>query len=323
MKTPALAIRGGFAYRRVMPSVVVGNTAVYYEAPEAGRYHAPLLVLPGLFQSFEAWRGVTSSLAHRGWEVYWLGRTMPDLEGTVVTADEGWAEARTKVWNLGKRLGESVIVLGCDVGAALALSLAGELDILAMAMFSPAKPAALGAAYRKTLGFTGRMRHSRAASALGPPRSLGAIAPAPEHVAPEPHRLIDELMSDAWAATFAPTSTRASGSAAGSAAGSAGGSAADSAAGSAAGSAAAPAFTPPATRPPAIVFAADGDPLVDAEHALTFAQSELAKVSLHRLDGHWWPASDGQAVADEVHRFIILTLGDRVVDFPEEIFAEE
>ena len=79
------------------------------------------------------------------------------------------------------------------------------------------------------------------------------------------------------------------------------------------------AFTPPAEHPPAIVFLPQADPLVAREDALAFTQSPYAKVAKTAIKGRWWPSSNWDPVADEVHRFLILTLADRVVEFPDEI----
>ena len=58
-----------------MQTVTVGKARLHLETAEAGtRYHAPILILPGLFQSPACWSGITSMLAHRGWDVYLLPR---------------------------------------------------------------------------------------------------------------------------------------------------------------------------------------------------------------------------------------------------------
>ena len=82
------------------------------------------------------------------------------------------------------------------------------------------------------------------------------------------------------------------------------------------------AFHRPALHPPAIVFMPTDDPLVAAKHALTFAGPPHAKAARARLAGRWWPMSGWQAACDEAHRFLILTLGDRVVEFPDEIIND-
>ena len=56
----------------------VGGLELEFEAPEAGRYMAPIIVCPGLFQSFDCWRPLTSMLAHRGWEIYFVARGPDD-----------------------------------------------------------------------------------------------------------------------------------------------------------------------------------------------------------------------------------------------------
>ena len=77
-------------------------------------------------------------------------------------------------------------------------------------------------------------------------------------------------------------------------------------------------FERPSDHPPAIVFAPQNDPLVDREHALSFV-SPYARAARTALVGRWWQSSAWDPIADEAHRFLILTLGDRVVEFPEEI----
>jgi hypothetical protein len=78
-------------------------------------------------------------------------------------------------------------------------------------------------------------------------------------------------------------------------------------------------FTPPGEHPPAIVFLPQADPLVAREDALPFTTSPYAKIAKTAVVGRWWPSSNWDPIADEVHRFLILTLEDRVVEFPEEI----
>ncbi|NQY91891.1 MAG: hypothetical protein HRT46_09565 [Deltaproteobacteria bacterium] len=68
---------------------------------------------------------------------------------------------------------------------------------------------------------------------------------------------------------------------------------------------------------PALMFSADDDPLVQLAAVPSRAP---AKLSATALPGHWWPAVAPQQLADELHRFLVLTLGDRVVDFPDSVF---
>ncbi len=260
-----------------MRTVVVGGQTVHFEAPEAGRYHAPLLLLPGMFQSFLCWRAVTSALAHRGWEVYCLARTMPDEDGErLVTEDDGWERAREKVLEVAGRLGDKTIVLGADLGAALALATAAEIAPLAMALFAPSRPQALAEAHRRSLGMLGRRRGPKAGSPLAVPPNLARDAPFEQFTVPEPGRLVSELPE------VAP---------------------------------------PPACGIPRIVFAPEGDPLVDRDEATAFAGEQGARLAPTTLAGRWWPSDPG-TVGDEIHRFLILTLGDRIVEFPDEILAD-
>lgn len=264
-----------------MPSRSFGEFHLHYEAPEAGRYRAPILVLPGLFQSFECWRLVTSMLAHRGWEVYALTRTMPDREGDPRLLDRTWEEARRRVLEVAPRLDERVVLLGADLGAALALSVAEELNPLALALFAPAAPSHLAASRRKATPrrWSERLGLSRppAAEAVAAPAAWMAGVPA-AHTSEEPNALLEELER-----LPAP---------------------------------------PTAPRVPTVVFAPSGDPLVSAQHALGFAAGPQVRASNTALPGRFWPRTSA-AVADEVHRFLILTLADRVVEFPDEILADD
>jgi hypothetical protein len=233
-----------------------------FDAPEAGRYLAPIVILPGLFQSLACWRALTGVLAHRGWEVYFLER-----EGG------GWEQARTQAFDAVQGLEAGPILFGADVGAALALSLCRRLGPMAMALFAPCMPTELAGRLADSSGLRdkfGRGHEVTAPAGIPPPQddSFGCT---------ESSRLLAELASVA--------------------------------------------FEPPALHAPTIVFAADGDPLVAAGHSLSFAQGKHAKAAASRLGGRWWPP-DSPEVGDEVHRFLILTLGDRVVEFPEDILDD-
>lgn len=246
-----------------------------------------MLVLPGLFQSFACWRPITSMLAHRGWEVYCLTRVMPDRDGTPRLLDESWDQARARIAQVGVHLGGPLVVLAGDVGAALALSLGGELPILALALFSPSDPGELGAAYRRSLrrggrltrlGLFGRLRGRARTSAAGEVAAhAGLLGPGAtaEDTQPEPRRLLDELQGGIG-------------------------------------------FVRPACHPPALVFASSNDPLVSEDQALGFSAGPAARAARTRLDGRFFPRPRAASLADEIQRFLILTLGDRVVDFPAE-----
>ena len=256
-----------------------GDFYLHYEAPEAGRYRAPILVLAGLFQSFACWRPVTSMLAHRGWEVYCLTRIMPDREGDPRVLDDTWASASKRIDEVASRLGSPLILFGGDAGAALAMQACERLPVLALALFSPSEPGELAAAYRRTLGLRRRLfGGGESSDTVMPPPSLAGEKVEPGDMAAEPATFLDGL--------------------------------------------AATPFTRPERHPPALVFASQNDPLVAWEHALGFAREPYAKSSGMRLDGRFWPVTGGANVADEVHRFLILTLGDRVVDFPDEILED-
>lgn len=269
-----------------MPSLSFGDFHLHCEAPEAARYRASVLVLPGLFQSFACWRPMTSMLAHRGWEVYCLARTMPDRDGNPYLVDQTWNHARTRILEVSTRLGGPVIVLAGDVGAALAMSLVEEVPMLAMALFSPSDPSVLGSSYRhlartRPLRALGRLLGNASADQgdeVVVPSALLSHDVTLQDTLPEPRRLLDELEA------MSPAR--------------------------------------PGRHPPALVFASANDPLVAEQHALTFATGAGAKASRTRLDGHFFALASGAHLADEVQRFLILTLGDRVVDFPEEILED-
>lgn len=260
-----------------MRSIMVGKQFVHSEAPEAGRYHAPILLLPGLFQSFIGWRAVTSVLAHRGWEVYCLARTMLDEDGEhLITEDDGWAQSLAKARKVADELGDKIIYLGADVGAALAIELARDHPPLAMGLFAPSQPKALATRYRGMQGLFGRLASAKGSKPVAPPSVLAKQAPFEQFTVAEPARFLADLsalpdLEDCGV--------------------------------------------------PSIVFAAEGDPLVAKEESEAFGRAEKSKLAANLLDGHWW-SSDPGPVADQIHRFLILTLGDRIVEFPDEILED-
>ena len=149
------------------------------EAAEAGgRYLAPILILPGMFQSYACWRGMTSMLAHRGWNVYVLARSEIDDRGAVRTENFGWIKAVERAAEVASKLDERVIVFGADLGAALAVAMLGELRPLALGLFAPATPAALGRSDSSNAGArrepgspSSRRKRSPSASTGRPTRS--------------------------------------------------------------------------------------------------------------------------------------------------------
>lgn len=251
------------------------------EPPEAGRYHAPILLLPGLFQSTACWRPFTTMLAHRGWEVYALTRQAyeSDDDEPVAPPDYDFAGAVATAKRAARKLGDKVIIFGADVGAAVALAIAEEVRPMALALFAPAEPAHLGAGLTGQTGFFEKRRLARSSGPVAPPARLAKSAPLSSSAGAEPRRLVDDLVAGI-------------------------------------------AYARPESSSPAIVFAANDDPLVSAAHAESFAASAHAKLARTRVGGRWWPTQGWQAACDEAHRFLILTLGDRVVEFPEEILAD-
>jgi len=264
-----------------MRAVELGDVVLQMEPPEAGRYHAPILLVPGLFQSAECWRPFTSMLAHRGWEVYVLTRQPVDGddESSAPAHERDWRQTLDAATRAARKLGDKVVLFGADIGASVALSVSATINPLALALFAPAEPAHVGAALKGSLGFFEKRRFAQQAGAILPPAKLGATAPHPQAPGAEPHLLVDDLLGSVT-------------------------------------------FRRPTQHPPAIVFAPTDDALVTTDHALSFAGSPHARAARARLIGRWWPMTGWQAACDEVHRFLILTLGDRVVEFPDEIIAD-
>jgi pimeloyl-ACP methyl ester carboxylesterase len=262
-------------------AVEIGDVVLELEPPEAGRYHAPILLIPGLFQSTACWRPFTTMLAHRGWEVYVLGRQPheTDDDEPVAPPDYDFAGAVATAKRAARRLGDKVIVFGADIGAAVALAIAAEVQPMALALFAPADPAHVGACLAAQTGFFERRRRARATGAVAPPARIAKSAPLSTSAGAEPRAFVDDLLAGV-------------------------------------------AFDRPLAHPPTLVFATNDDPLVTAEHTAGFAGTEHAKLARARIGGRWWPTRDWQPACDEAHRFLILTLGDRVVEFPEEILAD-
>ena len=264
-----------------MRSVTVGNIRLQLEAAEAGgRYLAPILIFPGLFQSPVCWRGMTSMLAHRGWNVYLLPRAEIDDRGAAHIDDEyGWQRAVDAAATAAARVGDQVIVLGADIGATLALSILDRVRPLALGLFAPADPAHVGDALERNRGFLARRLARKAGGPVTPPASIARTIHRETDSIGEPRMLVADL-------TASGDSQR------------------------------------PTDHPPAIVFAVGEDPLVAHEHALSFTTSPYSKPARTVLQGRFWPSSGWEPVADDVHRFLILTLADRVVEFPDEIINE-
>jgi len=260
-----------------MQTIQVDGVSLHYETAEAGtRYLAPVLILPGLFQSTECWSGITSMLAHRGWDVYILPRDA----GAGDAADQvGWDSTIDRAARAITGLGGSVIVIGADLGAAIALSLPDEARPLALGLFAPTNPDALAAAYTNSLGFLARRRERRASGPVAAPGPIASTAREARFMQPESRALLDDIQAGVG-------------------------------------------FSPPATHPPAIVFAPDADPLVATEEAAGFARNDYSKPARSRLRGRFWPTSGWEPACDDFHRFLILTLSDRVVEFPDEIIND-
>lgn len=265
-------------YRMLVRATRLGGVSVFLEMAEGGtRYHAPILILPGLFQSEACWRGITSMLAHRGWDVYVLPRLTTDDSSADGAQD--WSAAMANAGSAAQALGQKLVVLGADIGAGLALALSERSPVLALGLFGPTTPATIGKRLAACAGFFGRRRLRKGGSQVSPPDSLARLLTNSTHAAREPGGLVQDLLDGV-------------------------------------------SFEQPTVHPPAVIFVPSDDPLVSDTDTLEFARGDASRTSPTRLRGRWWPASGWEPVADAVHRYLILTLSDRVVDFPEEILAD-
>ena len=261
-----------------MRSVAVGDVVLNMESPEAARYHAPILILPGLFQSPVCWRGLTSILAHRGWEVYLLPRVVRDMaSGKVRESDKSWNEALDDVAQAAEKLGDKLIIFGSDVGAAMALATLERTKPMALALFSPTEPSRAAKSLNDSLGFLGRRRFAK---------QTGTLIDAPEKHTQDAYQKTDII---AEPRTFLEDLSKGV------------------------------EFSRPTTQPPSIVFGVQNDLIVDTAHSLSFADNEVAKAAQSQRVGRWWPSIGWEPASEQAHRFLILTLADRVVEFPDEI----
>ncbi len=280
-----------------MSRTTIAECELYYESPEAGRYRAPILLLPGLFQSFECWRPLTTRLAHRGWELYLLPRdgSSSDQESAGATSLDGLVEQTARVAEqLARRASQGyapadsedaetnvgVIVFGADLGAHLAAELTARVQPMATVLFSSVPPAVLGESWQRSRGLLQRWRPGKANPGVAP-AGVAGTARSNSWLSEEPDWLLTELMS----ATPGKSSAEGGGS--------------------------------DGKDVPTLMFSADDDPLVQLAAVPSRATAELSDTA---LPGHWWPAVAPQQLADELHRFLVLTLGDRVVDFPDSVF---
>jgi len=275
----------------------IAECELYYESPEAGRYRAPILLLPGLFQSFECWRPLTTRLAHRGWELYLLPRDggSGDQKSPGATSLDGLVEQTARVAeqlarrtrqgyapadNSDAETNAGIIVFGADLGAHLAAELTTRVQPMATVLFSPVAPAVLGESWQRSRGMMQRWRPGKANPGVAPKGVIGT-ARSNSWLSEEPDWLLAALM------LAGP-----------------GKSSAESGDGN-------------GEDVPTLMFSAEDDPLVKLAAAPSRASAKLSDTT---LPGHWWPAVAPQQLADELHRFLVLTLGDRVVEFPDSVF---
>src|SRR5262245_6096087 len=98
--------------------------------PESARYAATLVLVPGLWAPTGVWRGFAAYLAHRGWECH-----LVDVRG------QGQVGARAAaVAEYAAALPTRPILIGHDVGAAVALAAAPRTRALAAVLLSPLVP---------------------------------------------------------------------------------------------------------------------------------------------------------------------------------------
>jgi hypothetical protein len=266
-------------YRARMQTISIAGTRLLLETAEAGtRYHAPVLIVPGLFQSEACWRGIISMLAHRGWDVFLLTRPSDD-------PDHGWDQSVQQVSEVAEGVASSVgktgnvVMLGADVGACVALTVSQQVESLALGLFAPCEPLHAASAYDRAMGMLERRRARRHEGPVQAPRPVAKTSHDTALVGEEPVRWMKDL------AASSP-------------------------------------FELPHRHPPAIVFNCDNDLLVDGDRCVNFARGEFARESKTRLNGRFWPAIGWERACDDFHRFLILTLSDRVVEFPEEILSD-
>ncbi len=384
-------------------NATIGGELLDFEAPEAPRYKAAMLVLPGLFQSFEQWRPLTSALAHRGWEIYFLPRGLPpgpsrdmsrdlpqnlsqhpsldlpqnlsqhpspdlpqnlsrhpspdlpqnpsrhpspdlpqnlsrhpspdlpqnlsrhpspdlpqnpsrhpspDLpqdsapslhgSGSEVPEpgrDAGWQDQIDRASRVIDALEDQVVILASDLGAAMTLSLPseGQKKIIAMALLSPCSPSQLPTPQ-------GRKRSSLLAS-LGRILGFGSAQPRTSHTM-HTARTADTLRTlhpdlDAGASTEAAQLIE------------------DLEDGID--------FEPPTASspgPPTLIFTAHGNSRVETAHTKSFAEGSAVRLARVEIESGPELFSNSQSIADEIQRFLVLALGDKIVEFPDEIFED-
>ena len=101
--------------------------------PESARYAASLVCLPGLWTPPVLWQGLTTYLAHRGWE----GAVL-DLR----RVRGGIAARAAEVAQYVTRLPGAPILIGHDAGALVALAVAARTRPAALVLLAPLVPGA-------------------------------------------------------------------------------------------------------------------------------------------------------------------------------------
>ena len=132
--------------------------------PEAARYGASVLYIPGLWAGTGVWRSMASLLAHRGWEGQLL--ELCGLKG-------GLAARAAAVAVHAAGLPAPPVLIGHDAGALVALGAAARGPAAAVVMLAPLVPG------NRTLGVLTRRWEAVAALVRGrpipPPRGARAV----------------------------------------------------------------------------------------------------------------------------------------------------
>jgi pimeloyl-ACP methyl ester carboxylesterase len=97
---------------------------------EGARYRATLVLVPALWAGPASWRAFATYLGHRGWESHLVD----------VRRVEGFDARAAAVADYAARLASPAVLLGHDVGAAVALSAAGRVRVAALVLVAPVLP---------------------------------------------------------------------------------------------------------------------------------------------------------------------------------------
>jgi pimeloyl-ACP methyl ester carboxylesterase len=107
-----------------------------HETPAAAKFAYPLLLLPELFTTESHLSLLTGYLAGIGWEVFAVGLYAPKPRGKAPGEEDPLARARAVI----RAVGRPVIVIGHGFGGWLALRLADDPAVAAVAALAPGPP---------------------------------------------------------------------------------------------------------------------------------------------------------------------------------------